>query len=266
MFGNNVSDADNDVRADNSDLLSLVKNNRAGLKTLRDDHLDILSEIRDEEENRRNSVEADTGGDRDLEDRISAVTESLQMLEVGVAESGVMLSLAAHFDMLESERSITRMEMRRVKDENDWLREELEDTEKRLEEALSRLAGLEEEKKHWQFLEQTRRNEKEANLKPVTPSKIPVGSFRVEEEKAINRALNGHHDSNRQPSNDKDRGHSPPPPSKIPKFFKASNYIRVKEKIEKAANEKSEAQRKLRGKSHKLTLTPATSHSLIPMR
>ena len=149
-----VSEADNDVRADNGDLLSLVRNNRAGLKTLRDDHLDILSEIRNEEENRRNSAEADTAGDRDLEERISAVTESLQMLEVGVAESGVMLSLAAHFDMLESERSITRMEMRRVKDENDWLREELEDTEKRLEDALSRLAGLEEEKKHWQFLEQ----------------------------------------------------------------------------------------------------------------
>ena len=151
MFGNNVSEADNDVRADSGDLLSLVKNNRAGLKTLRDDHLDILSEIRNEEENRRNSAEADTAGDRDLEERISAVTESLQMLEVGVAESGVMLSLAAHFDMLESERSITRMEMRRVKDENDWLREELEDTEKRLEDALSRLAGLEEEKKHWQL-------------------------------------------------------------------------------------------------------------------
>ena len=150
MFGNNVSDADNNVSADNSDLLSLVKSNRAGLKTLRDDHLDILSEIRNEEENRRNSGDTD----RDLEERISAVTESLQMLEVGVAESGVMLSLAAHFDMLESERSITRMEMRRVKDENDWLREELEDTEKRLEDALSRLAGLEEEKKHWQFLEQ----------------------------------------------------------------------------------------------------------------
>ena len=55
MFGNNVSDANNDVLADNSDLLDLVKNNRAGLKTLRDDHLDILSEIRNEEQNRRNS-------------------------------------------------------------------------------------------------------------------------------------------------------------------------------------------------------------------
>ena len=29
----------------------------------------------------------------------------------------------------------------------------MEDTEKRLEDALSRLAGLEEEKKHWEFME-----------------------------------------------------------------------------------------------------------------
>ena len=116
-----LSDADNDVTTDNSDLLSLVKSNRAGLKTLRDDHLDILSEIRNEEENRRNTGETDNAGtERDIEERISAVTESLQMLEVGVAESGVMLSLAAHFDMLESERPITRMEMRRVKVGLSW--------------------------------------------------------------------------------------------------------------------------------------------------
>ena len=69
-------------------------------------------------------------------------------------------------------------------------------------------------------MEETREKEKEANLRPVTPSRIPVGSFRVEEEKAINRALNGHGDSN--------RATTPPPPSRIPKFFKASNYIKVK--------------------------------------
>ena len=58
--------------------------------------------------------EAAQAQDEDLEQRISAVTESLQLLEVGVAESGVMLSLAAHFDMMESERSLSKMEMRRV--------------------------------------------------------------------------------------------------------------------------------------------------------
>ena len=34
---------------------------------------------------------------------------------MGVAESGVLLSLASHFDSLEAGRSLARMEMRRVK-------------------------------------------------------------------------------------------------------------------------------------------------------
>ena len=38
------------------------------------------------------------------------------------------------------------------------------------------------------------------------------------------------------------------------------------EKIEKANNEREEKGKKMRGKRHKLTLTPATSHSKIPSR
>ena len=60
-------------------------------------------------------------------------------------------------------------------------------------------------------------------LKPVTPSKIPVGHFRLEEEKAINRVLNGK-DSNRMVNSNRS---SSPSSSRIPKFF-GSNYMRVK--------------------------------------
>ena len=106
-----VGEADNDVSGGGSSLLSQVRNNRAGLATLRDDHLEILDNIR-----RQPGTQTEPGaGDRDIEERISAVTESLQLLEVGVAESGVMLSLAAHFDTMESERTLSKMEMRRVK-------------------------------------------------------------------------------------------------------------------------------------------------------
>ena len=59
-----------------------------------------------------------------------------------------------------------------------------------------------------------RKSEQEADLRPITPSKIPVGAWRAEEEKAINRALNGV-DSN---INSTDRAVSPAPPSRIPKF------------------------------------------------
>ena len=99
-----VGEADNGVSGGGSSLLSLVRSNRAGLATLRDDHLEILDNIRRQ-----------LPGAGDIEERITAVTESLQLLEVGVAESGVMLSLAAHFDTMESERTLSKMEMRRVK-------------------------------------------------------------------------------------------------------------------------------------------------------
>ena len=51
-----------------------------------------------------------------------------------------------------------------VQDENDWLREELEDTERRLEEATSKLAVIQEEKKQWLFMEQVRNKRAEINI------------------------------------------------------------------------------------------------------
>lgn len=252
--------ADNDLAADTKNIISRTRECGAGLISLRDDHIHILENIRTEEEEGSTSPV--------LEDRIAAVTDSLDKLEVGVAESGVILALAGHFDMLEADRTLARLEMRRMQDENEWLREELEDTEKRLEDALAMLAGLEEEKNHWNFMEEVRKAEQEVDLRPITPSKIPVGAWRAEEEKAINRALNGPNgstDSNRQSS---ERAVSPAPPSRIPKFSLklGANYKAVQEKIEKANNEREEKGRKMRGKRHKLTLTPATSHSKIPSR
>ena len=61
----------------------------AGLTSLRDDHVHVLERIRREEE----------PGPL-LEDRIANVTSSLERLEVGVAESGVILALSSPFDFL----------------------------------------------------------------------------------------------------------------------------------------------------------------------
>lgn len=253
--------ADNDLAADPKNIITRTRECGAGLSSLRDDHVHVLERIQREEE----------PGPL-LEDRIANVTSSLERLEVGVAESGVIIALSSHFDKLEADRTLARLEMRRMQDENEWLREELEDTEKRLEDALARLAGIEEEKLHWNFMEEVRKSEQEADLRPITPSKIPVGAWRAEEEKAINRALNNNNNNQQQNQSQEwqsePRAVSPAPPSRIPKFSLklGNNYKAVQEKIEKANNEREEKGRKMRGKRHKLTLTPATSHSKIPSR
>ena len=126
-----------------------VRCSTAGLASLRADHLRILDSLH---------AEASADGDREsLKQRTNAVTESLQQLELGLAEGGLMLALAHQFDTLEAERSLTRLEMRRVKDENDWLREELEDTERRLQEALAKLAELEVQEEQRNFENQVQK-------------------------------------------------------------------------------------------------------------
>eukprot|EP00092_Neocalanus_flemingeri_P029237 GFUD01031740.1.p1 GENE.GFUD01031740.1~~GFUD01031740.1.p1 ORF type:complete len:257 (+),score=92.69 GFUD01031740.1:74-844(+) len=246
------------------DVIVRTRDCGAGLAALRDETKNIISclKVKDNQDN----VYASKG----VDERVREVTETLERLDVGVKESNIITTLAEHFDIIESDQSMSKLETMRVKDENDWLRDELEDTEKRLEDTLVNLAGLEEEKKHWLFMEEVRMSEEEADIRPVTPSKIPVGAFRVEEEKAINRALSagpgqGSADSNRRAV---ERSSSPAAPSRIPKFASGlgASYRRTQEKIEKAANEQQENRQQMFGKHHKLSLTPATSYSSIPGR
>ena len=129
-------------------IVEQTRNVRNGLGALRDDHYNVLAKIRDEFENDKNCnsksnepeinvPESPKNGSRKissdslLEDRIASVTNSLEALEIGMEESTVIIALYDHFNRLESDRSILRLEMNRVIDENDWLREELSDTQRR---------------------------------------------------------------------------------------------------------------------------------------
>merc|ERR1712223_1043352 len=270
------------------EIVSHTKVVRNGLHALRDDHYTILANIRDEYENQKNShhdtkeaaeeavttpgpaspSNGKTAQTSVLEDRITNVTRSLEQLEVGIAESTVLLSLNDHFERLEADRSTLRLEMGRVQDENEWLREELSDTQRQLQEALAEVAGLKEEKKQWEFQEELRNMKAEANpavMRPVTPSKIPVGNFRVEHEKEINRALSGSSDS---VGSSRSRATSPNP-SRIPVGGwrgKLSVYKRVMEKQEATTEEAKKKSATAVRKSNYFKLNAPARAPKIPTR
>jgi len=270
------------------EIVSHTKVVRNGLHALRDDHYTILANIRDEYENQKNShhdtkeaadeavttpgpaspSNGKTAQTSVLEDRITNVTRSLEQLEVGIAESTVLLSLNDHFERLEADRSTLRLEMGRVQDENEWLREELNDTQRQLQEALAELAGIKEEKKQWEFQEELRNMKAEANpavMRPVTPSKIPVGNFRVEQEKEINRALSGSSDS---VGSSRSRATSPNP-SRIPVGGwrgKLSVYKRVMEKQEATTEEAKKKSATAVRKSNYFKLNAPARAPKIPTR
>lgn len=68
----------------------------------------------------------------------------------------VLLALSAHVGALEGEKQRQRAQARRLAQENAWLREELEETQRRLQASEEAVAQLEEEKRHLEFLGQLR--------------------------------------------------------------------------------------------------------------
>ncbi len=222
-----------------------------GLSSLRQDHFDILAKIRKEEEEEK---EQDKRNDNLLlRERIHNVSRSLEQLEVGIEESSVILQLSDHFYRLEADRATLRLEMARVQDENDWLREELSATQAKLQHSQLDLAELQEEKRKWDFEEELRVTASESSARPVTPSKIPVGAWRVEEEKDITKAMNS------------------PPPSKIPVGgwrSKSSVYKDVmdKESVKKAAAVRTTSKTCAERQYFKISSSVASGRSKIPSR
>jgi regulator of replication initiation timing len=76
-----------------------------------------------------------------------------------------MLALANHLQQTEAEKQKLRSQVRRLCQENAWLRDELANTQQRLQHSEQRVATLEEEKKHAEFMSDMRKYD--ADVTPV---------------------------------------------------------------------------------------------------
>lgn len=89
-----------------------------------------------------------------VEEKSNMIRKSLEMLELGLSEAQVMMALSNHLSAVESEKQKLRAQVRRLCQENQWLRDELANTQQKLQKSEQSVAQLEEEKKHLEFMNQ----------------------------------------------------------------------------------------------------------------
>lgn len=80
----------------------------------------------------------------------------------------VMMALSNHLNAVESEKQKLRAQVRRLCQENQWLRDELANTQQKLQRSEQTVAQLEEEKKHLEFMNQLKKYDED-----VSPSVRP---------------------------------------------------------------------------------------------
>lgn len=124
------------------EIINNTKNVVRGLETLKNEHSGILSNL---------SLNRDGSSDLDKE-KGSIVQESVEKIELGLGEAQVMMALCSHLSTVEAEKQKLKAQVRRLCQENAWLREELSVTQQKLQESEQKVAQLEEEKKHLEFM------------------------------------------------------------------------------------------------------------------
>ncbi|XP_032454747.1 kinesin light chain isoform X10 [Nasonia vitripennis] len=110
-----------------------------GLEALRVEHTGLLNGLQ--------SQEAPAA-----RDKASIISKNIDMIELGLGEAQVMLALASHLQMVEAEKQKLRTQVRRLCQENAWLRDELAGTQQKLQASEQAVAQLEEEKRHLEFM------------------------------------------------------------------------------------------------------------------
>ncbi|KAK6108072.1 Tetratricopeptide repeat family protein [Brugia pahangi] len=87
-----------------------------------------------------------------IEEKTHIVDRNLEMLRLGIEEAQVMMALAGHLQTVEAEKQKLKAQVRRLCQENAWLRDELNSTQQKLQATGQQVAQLEEEKKHLEYM------------------------------------------------------------------------------------------------------------------
>uniref|UniRef100_A0AAQ6A2S3 Kinesin light chain n=1 Tax=Amphiprion ocellaris TaxID=80972 RepID=A0AAQ6A2S3_AMPOC len=128
----------------------------AGLEALRGENHGLLESLQEAMEGRT----ALEGGSVEQE-KSGIIRQSLERIELGLSEAQVMMALSAHLGSLEAEKQKLRAQVRRLCQENQWLRDELAGAQQRLQDREQEVVTLEEQNRHLQFMSSIRKYDQE---------------------------------------------------------------------------------------------------------
>ncbi|XP_062868648.1 kinesin light chain 1-like [Trichomycterus rosablanca] len=143
-------------RLTQEDIINKTKMVMQGLEALKSDHVVILKSLMETMKYLSQDQEAGL-----MHEKSSLLHKSVEMIDLGLEEAQVMMELTAHLSTVESEKQRLRANVRRLKQENKWLMEELSNSQQKLQISEMTVAQLEEEKKHLEFMNQLKKYDQE---------------------------------------------------------------------------------------------------------
>ncbi|XP_051900093.1 kinesin light chain 3 isoform X2 [Pristis pectinata] len=153
------------------EIITSTKQVIQGLEALKNENNTILQNLQETLNGLKEDEEVHL-----VQEKTCLIQRSLEMIELGLSEAQVVTALSNHLSTVEAEKQKLRAQVRRLCQENQWLRDELAGTQQKLQKSEQTVAQLEEEKKHLEFMNQIKKydDEEAAEDKDSVLSKAPL--------------------------------------------------------------------------------------------
>ncbi|XP_054651206.1 kinesin light chain 3 [Dunckerocampus dactyliophorus] len=165
----------------------------AGLEALRGENCSLLESLQ------QSPMAAVVESGSVEQEKSGIIRQSLERIELGLSEAQVMMALSAHLGSLEAEKQKLRAQVRRLCQENQWLRDELAGAQQRLQDREQDVVTLEEQNRHLQFMSSIRKyDQEEAPLDDRNTSSTKESLddlFPAEDEESSQMSSAPHHSS-----------------------------------------------------------------------
>ena len=159
-------------------LASNVRGVVQGLEALKNEHSGILNSLLQNREIIQKELQSDNNSPDHstimIDEKIMILKKSLETIEVGLDEAQVLIQLASHTNTVEAEKAKLKAQVQRLIQESTWLRDELANTQQKLNSSEQRNVQLEEDIKELKFKLELKEYDREDAGSVSTPSRAMV--------------------------------------------------------------------------------------------
>jgi len=145
------------------DILQNTRGVISSLDTLKNEHSTMIKTLIEKLETMTSDINSRTI----VEEEISILKNSDEMVHLGISEATVLVQLSSYLQSIEAEKQKIKSQVKRLCQENAWLRDELATAQKKLQESEQYSAQIEVELTHLKFLKELKKFDEDLNTPQV---------------------------------------------------------------------------------------------------
>lgn len=148
-----------------NDILLNTRSVVQSLEVLKNEHVEMIRNLSDKLDTCKTSNKITPKNM--IKEETATLRNSVEMVHLGIAEATVVIQLSNYLQSIDAEKQKIKLYVKGLRQDNAWLRQELEETQKKLIVSEANSAQMEVELSHFKFLNEIKKFDEDLNQQQI---------------------------------------------------------------------------------------------------